>query len=153
SGKRHRHENSNQQCISGIFHRRNITTSDLTVEYTFASGGVMNKRGLALSFLLILIVAVTASAQAVNRPAIEKQIIANERAINDAFTKSDMKAFNALVASDAFSVDGGGIMKTSDPNFEKMMKDIKIQSWNIEGSQFYWINDNTVVHMYKWTGK
>jgi len=116
----------------------------------------MKNRVLALvvfTLMLTLVAVVFAQAPAANRSAIEKQILTNERAISDAFAKGDMKAFNGLVASDAVSVDNSGIMKTGDPNFEKMMKDMKLQSWNIDGSQFYWINDNSVVHMYKWTGK
>jgi hypothetical protein len=116
----------------------------------------MAKRVLVLLFTLTLTLARIASAQApaaANHAAVEKQLIANERTINEAIAKGDMKGFNALVASDAVSMDSGGIMKTSDPNFEKMVKEMKLTSWNIEGSQFYWINDNTVVHMYKWSGK
>jgi hypothetical protein len=116
----------------------------------------MRKRVLALvlfTVTLTLVAVVSAQAPAANRAAIEKQIVANERTINESVAKGDMKGFNALVASDAISMDSGGIMKTGDPNFEKMVKEIKITSWNIEGSQFLWINDNTVVHIYKWTGK
>jgi hypothetical protein len=116
----------------------------------------MRKRVLALvlfTLTLTLVAVVSAQAPAANRAAIEKQIVANERTINEAVAKGDMKGFNALVAPDAISMDSGGIMKTGDPNFEKMVKEIKITSWNLEGSQFMWINDNTVVHIYKWTGK
>jgi ketosteroid isomerase-like protein len=116
----------------------------------------MKRRVLALvlfTLTLTLVAVVFAQAPAANRAATEKQIVANERTINEAVAKADLKGFNALVAPDAVSMDSGGIMKTGDPNFEKMVKEMKITSWNLEGSQFLWINDNTVVHMYKWTGK
>jgi methionine-rich copper-binding protein CopC len=116
----------------------------------------MNRRVLVPLVVLILMTAVVAFTQApaaANHAAIEKQIVANERAINDAVAKGDMKAFHANIASDAVGIDGSGISKVNAPEFDKMLQTIKIQTWNIDGSQFYWINDNTVVHMYRWTGK
>jgi hypothetical protein len=123
-------------------------------------GGVMNRGTLAfklvLALMLITSVPVLALAQAPaasNRAAAEKQIIADERAINEAVAKGDMKAFHANIAADAVGVDPGGISKVNAPDFDKMLLATKIQSWNIDGSQFYWVNDNTVMHMYRWTGK
>jgi Domain of unknown function (DUF4440) len=116
-------------------------------------GGVMN-RVLVCSLIIVLTsVAGFTQAPAANHAAIEKQILANERAVNEAFAKGDLKAFHANVAPDAVSVDAGGIMKVNTPDFDKMLQTTKIQTWNIDGSQFYWVNDNTVVHMYRWTGK
>ena len=115
-------------------------------------------RILAVSLLAVLLAmtAVPALVQAQaggGHAAIEKQIIANERAINDAIAKGDMKTFHANIASDAVGIDPGGISKVNAPDFDKMLLASKIQSWNIDGSQFYWIGDTTVVHMYRWTGK
>ena len=90
-------------------------------------------------------------AQAATHAAIEKQIVANERAINDAFAKNDPKTFHAFVAADGFGIDAMGISKVAD--MDKMMPQLKVTAWNIDGSQFYWVNDSTVVHMYRWTGK
>src|SRR5262249_39236890 len=106
-----------------------------------------------LVFALTTLTAAAALAQAPNRAAVEKQIVANERAVNDAFAKGDMKVFKDNLAPDAVSLDGGGISKVITADFEKMMKSAKIQTWNIDGSQFYWVNDTTVLHMYRWTGK
>ena len=64
-----------------------------------------------------------------------------------------MKSFHASLAPDAIGIDPGGISKVNNADFDKMLLATKIQSWNIDGSQFYWINDNTLVHMYRWTGK
>ena len=118
----------------------------------------MNRRVFAfcLVFTMITATAVSMMAQAPaasNRTAIEKQIVANERAINDAVAKGDMKTFHANLAPDAIGVDTGGVTRVNAPNFDEMMKAAKIQSWDMDGSQFYWINDSTVVHIYRWTGK
>src|SRR5262249_2045301 len=117
----------------------------------------MNRRVLVFCLAPILLsTAASALSQAPaagNRAATEKQIVATERAINDAVAKGDMKTFHANLAPDAVGVDVSGITKVNTPDFDKGMQATKIQSWNIDGSQFYWVNDNTVVHMYRWTGK
>jgi hypothetical protein len=113
----------------------------------------MNRGILVFSLMFMAVSALAQTPAASSHAAIEKQIIANERAINDAFAKSDMKAFHANIAPDAVGIDPTGISKVSGPDFDKMLQATKIQSWNIDGSQFYWIGDNTVVHMYRWTGK
>jgi hypothetical protein len=95
--------------------------------------------------------AVSLRAQAGNHAAIEQQIVANERAVNDAFAKNDTKTFHNYVAADSFGVDAMGVSKVAD--MDKMMPQMKVTSWNIDGSQFYWVNDSTVVHTYRWTGK
>ena len=117
----------------------------------------MNRRVLGCWIVFtVMAMAVSMMAQtpsASNRAAIEKQIVANERAINEAIAKGDMKTFHANLAPDAVGVDSGGVTRVNAPNFDEMMKASKIQSWDIDGSQFYWVNDNAVVHMYRWTGK
>jgi hypothetical protein len=108
-----------------------------------------------MASMLILTLAVMAFAQAPaasNHAAIEKQIVAAERAINEAVAKGDMKAFHANIANDAVSIDDGGMNKV-DASMDKTLLAMKIQSWDIDGSKFYWVNDSTVVHMYRWTGK
>ncbi len=112
----------------------------------------MKRSVLVLSLMLVAVCAM-AQTPASSHAAVEKQIIANERAINDAVAKGDMKAFHATIATDAVGIDPGGISKVNAPEFDKMLLATKIQSWNMDGSQFYWVNDNTVVHMYRWTGK
>jgi hypothetical protein len=119
----------------------------------------MNKRILLSALVLMLaalvyngVMSARAGQAPANRAAIEKQLVTNERAIMDAFAKNDPKGFHAQVAPDAMSIDGGGIMKV-DAGFDKILAQVKMQSWNIEMPQFYWINDNTVILAYKWTGK
>ena len=108
--------------------------------------------GVFLTLLILIPVALLAQAPA-NRAATEKQILAAERAVNEAFAKADLKNFHASLAADAVILDGAGVAKVNTPDFDKMMQSAKIQSWNIDSSQFYWINDNSVIHMYRWTGK
>ena len=117
----------------------------------------MSRSVLVLSKLIALggmaVAALAQTPAASSHAAVEKQIVASERAINEAIAKGDMKAFHSNIASDAVGVDPTGIMKVNAPDFDKMLLGTKIQSWNIDGSQFYWIGDATVVHMYRWTGK
>ena len=115
------------------------------------------KRNLMIASVLAVLVVMAAAlgAQtpaASSHAAVEKQIVTMERAINEAVAKGDMKAFHANIAADAMSVDGNGVMKVN-ADMDKMLLASKIQSWNIDGSQFHWINDTSVVHMYRWTGK
>ena len=102
---------------------------------------------------VVMAAALWAQTPAASHAAIEKQVVTLERAINEAIAKGDMKAFHANVAPDAIGVDPTGINKVNTPDFDKMLLTSKIQSWNLDGSQFYWINDAAVVHMYRWTGK
>src|SRR5437867_7247226 len=118
----------------------------------------MNPRVLAIFSMaaLLAMAAVPALAQTpagANHAAVEKQIIANERAINEAVARGDMKSFHASISADAVGIDPTGISKVNVPEFDKMLLATKIQSWNLDGSQFYWIGDTAVVHMYRWTGK
>jgi len=118
----------------------------------------MHRRLLVLSIMVALAGMAVASAvaqtpSASSHAAIEKQVVANERVVNDAVAKGDMKTFHANVASDAVGIDPTGIAKINAPDFDKMLLANKIQSWNIDASQFFWISDAAVVHMYRWTGK
>jgi hypothetical protein len=86
----------------------------------------------------------------------EKTIIANERAINTAFAKGSLAGFKEHVAADGSSVDsmtGVMTMAVFMKDFEGMAKDMKIASWDISDSKFQWVDANTTVHIYKWTGK
>jgi len=106
-----------------------------------------------LAIVALAAVGLAQAPAAANRAAAEKQVLAAERAVNEAIAKGDMKTFHANIAPDAVGVDMGGINKVNVPDFDKMMLQTKLTSWNIDGSQFLWINDAAVVHMYRWTGK
>jgi hypothetical protein len=93
-----------------------------------------------------------AMAQASAHAAAEKQIVANEAAVNAAIEKKDLAAFQKLVPGDAWAIDPTGVSTGAD--FAKIISEFKIEpGWKIEGSRFLWINDTTVVHAYRWIGK
>jgi len=89
-------------------------------------------------------------AQAGSKAAIEKTLIANENKVNEAVAKHDVKTFTDLVASDAVSIDGGGVMKVAD--FVKAMNDVKVGSWHLMDTQVHWVDDKTAVVSYTWMG-
>jgi hypothetical protein len=94
---------------------------------------------IACPLLVVVVTAATLWAQtpaASSHAAVEKQIVALERAINEAVAKGDMKAFHANIAADAIGIDPSGINKVNAPDFDKMLLASKIQSWNLDGSQF-----------------
>ena len=110
-------------------------------------------RRLLFVLIVVLVAAISVRGQSSNRANAEKQIVSLERALNDAFAKRDVGPFKANLAPDAVQIDGAGIAKVTPPELEKMMKQVSIQSWAIDGSQFYWVDDNTVLHLYRWSGK
>jgi hypothetical protein len=86
----------------------------------------------------------------------EKTIVANERAINAAIVKGSLAGFKEHVATEGWAIDPVmGAMSVAEfvKGFDAMAKEMKIESWDITDSKFQWIDPNTAVHMYKWTGK
>jgi hypothetical protein len=109
-------------------------------------------RNVSFAVLSLMFVATTTHAQAPNKAAVEKAIVANEQAVNEAVAKNDLAAFKKLVASDGWSVDAGGPMAVSE--FEKNFSQVKTEpGWKIDGSKVIWIDDNVAVHTYRWSGK
>jgi len=105
----------------------------------------------ALSLLAIAL-AVSATAQAPNHAAQEKVILANEMAVNVAFSKGDSSTIQKHLLPDGVGVDPTGGAPVSE--MLKMLGEMKVEpGWKIDSSKFLWLDDNTVVHMYKWTGK
>lgn len=85
----------------------------------------------------------------------EKMIIANERAVNEAVAKSNLAAFKQHVAMDAWTVDpmeGRAAVADFMKQFDAMAKDMKMSSWDITDSKVQWVDANTAIHTYKWTG-
>lgn len=85
----------------------------------------------------------------------EKTIIANERAVNEAVVKGDVAAFKQHVAVDGWSLDGMmGRMAVAEfvKNFEAMTSDMKLSSWDLSDSRVQWVDANTAIHTFKWTG-
>jgi len=95
-----------------------------------------------------------ATAQtAADRPAVEKQIVANEKAIIAAILKNDPKTFHSYGVP-----DGGALLGDQGPmkggaDFDKIMSQMKTDCTfakvELAESNFYWFNDMTVVHMFK----
>ena len=107
------------------------------------------KRQILAAFTVA--VAASAFAQS-NRAAAEKQILANEMAVNKAFEKHDLAAINKLILAEGVTVDPMGVTSVAD--FLKMVPEMKMSpGWKIDSSKVQWIDDNTAVHTYKWTGK
>jgi hypothetical protein len=84
------------------------------------------------------------------RSALDKALIANENKINEAVAKGNKAAFTALVAADATSIDGTGLMKTSE--FAEMLNQVKINTWKLSDEKVAWVDQNTAIVTSKWTG-
>jgi hypothetical protein len=110
-------------------------------------------RHFVLGVLALAFSVATAFGQGpANRAEIEKQIMKMEQAINEAFAKNDAATFKKMVAEDGLGVDPTGDITI--PEYVKMMAEVKIEpGWKIDNSRVLWINDNTAVHIYRWTGK
>jgi hypothetical protein len=88
-----------------------------------------------------------------DRTAVQNRIVGNEKAVVDAITKNDPKTFHSYILPDSFAMGGEGVMKVAD--FDKIINqlnaDCKVTKFDLAESMFYWVNDSTVVHMYKET--
>ena len=85
----------------------------------------------------------------------EKTLIANERAVNEAVAKGDLAGFKQHVSADGWSMDGmTGRMAVAEfiKMFPQMTKDMKIESWDISDFKTVWVDANTAVLTYTWTG-
>ena len=86
----------------------------------------------------------------------EKALIANERAVNEAVAKGNLAGFKQYVAADGWAIDpsmGRASIADFVKGFDAMVKDTKMESWDISDSKVQWVDANTAVHTYKWTGK
>jgi len=105
-----------------------------------------------LTLTALMVVAAPGIFAQANRAADEKQIIANERRVYEAIAKGDAAAFLAFLAPEAITVEPMiGVAKAAD--FAAMLKDMKIQNWNIDESKVHWLNADAAVHTFRWTGK
>jgi hypothetical protein len=87
-----------------------------------------------------------------DKPAMEAELLASEQKLNEVVAKSNMTGFKALVADTGWSVDQSGPVSALD--FAKSLAQIKIEpGWTIAGSRVVWIDSNSAVVTYKWTGK
>jgi len=81
---------------------------------------------------------------------LDKALIANEKKINEAVAKGDKAAFSALVSATSISADANGFSKGSD--MAAMLEHAKIASWAVSDEKVTWIDPNTAIVTYKWTG-
>ena len=80
--------------------------------------------------LFALALAATASAQAPNRAAHEKAILANDTAATAAFAKGDAASMEKHLLSDGLTVDASGVFPASE--LFKMLAQVKVQpGWKI----------------------
>ena len=82
--------------------------------------------------------------------ALEKALIANENKVADALMKKDKAAFTLLVAADGWSIDGNGFMKASE--LAAALDQLVIKSYKISDEKVSWVDPNTAIVGYKWTG-
>ena len=67
----------------------------------------------------------------------------------------NLAGFKQYVAADGWAIDpasGRGPISDFVKNFDAMVKDTKMSSWDITDDKVQWVDANTAVHTYKWTG-
>lgn len=89
---------------------------------------------------------------AMDKPAVEKALMANEQKVNDAFAKKDVATFKSLVAADGIAVDMAGIT-IGMANIEQMMAGMTVTESQLSDMVVHWFDSTTAVVAYKWTGK
>ena len=109
----------------------------------------------ALSFVFAFVAVPFAAAQTApaDRAAVEKTLIANENKILEAFPKKDIATLKSLIADDGFGGDMMGFKSVSDMYKELPTMDLKLESQSTAGHAFHWVDPNTVILTYTWTGK
>jgi hypothetical protein len=82
--------------------------------------------------------------------ALDKALIANERKVADALMKKDRATLTSLMAADGWAGDATGFMKTSE--FLGALDQLVIKSYKISDEKVSWVDANTAIVAYKWTG-
>ncbi|MEO6238414.1 MAG: nuclear transport factor 2 family protein [Vicinamibacterales bacterium] len=91
-----------------------------------------------------------ATAQAPERSALDKAVIANERKVGDALMKKDKAAFSSLVSADGWGIDANGMMKNSE--MAASLDQLVLKNYTISDEKVTWVDANTAILAYKWTG-
>lgn len=107
-------------------------------------------RTLTLTVSTLAFVAGAAYAQGTGAAAIEQQLMANERAINEAVMKGDTKTFTSLLSPDSTATDGTGTMLAAD--FAKVMPMLKITSQKLDAMKVAWLTPDAALVSYTWSG-
>ncbi|HXW04758.1 MAG TPA: nuclear transport factor 2 family protein [Vicinamibacterales bacterium] len=113
----------------------------------------MNRRAI-MTAVAVLALAGAGRAEAQDAQA-EKTILAAERAVHEALMKHDLATFKKHVPAESWAVDPMmGRVQTSEflKVFDTFAKDLTITTWDLTDSKVIWIDPNTAVHTYKWTG-
>ena len=97
----------------------------------------------------VLLCATVAWSQ--SNEAAEKQLIANERRINEAVNRKDLRTFHAMVDPAGIGVDGVGFTRVSD--MDKMFQLMNITESRIDQERVIWLSPDVAVVAYRWTGK
>jgi hypothetical protein len=109
----------------------------------------------ALVGLVLVAVAAqgTARAQppAANRSAVEKDLIARERAAIEAFAKVDPKRYYQAVGWEGILADPLGTLKATEQS--NLMAQTRVESYTVDNFQVHWLSDGSAVVTYHWTGK
>jgi hypothetical protein len=87
-----------------------------------------------------------------DRAAIEKTLMNNEIKILEAFGKRDAAFLKSMIADGAIGVDMMGVSPTADLIKELPGLDLKISEQKLTDFNYLWIDPNTVVVSYTWTG-
>ena len=95
--------------------------------------------------------AAPALAQAPDKMALDKALMANEHAIIDAVVKKDLKTFKMMTTPDAIGVDGTGMATMAD--LEKVIADQKIEASSLSDMHVHWVSPDAAIVMSKWAGK
>ena len=88
-----------------------------------------------------------------DRAAIEKTLMANENKINDAFSKKDIATLKTMIVDDGVGVDPMGANTAAEMFKQLPTMDMKVSDTKLSDFKFIWVDANTVVMTYTWTGK
>jgi hypothetical protein len=112
----------------------------------------IRSRVAPLSAVLSLLAAASLYAEPPDKAAVEKAILADETAINEAVARRDVAGFQKHIAAGAWTIDQTGLMPVAD--FVKAIDQVSFEpGWKIDASRVLWIDDNALVHFYHWAGK
>jgi len=90
---------------------------------------------------------------AADKAAVEKAIAANEIKINEAFAKKDAATMKSFIADDAVAVETTGPTTVADMLKTLSTMDVKITEQTLSNFRYLWVDANTVIVTYTWTGK
>jgi hypothetical protein len=111
--------------------------------------------GVTLALTAVLsVVRLSAQMAPADRAAVEKQLVANEQKISDAFNKKDIATLKTLIADDGFGIDPMmGTTSIGEMYKQLPTMDMKVTEEHRTDYKYIWVNPTTVILTYTWTGK